>query len=50
MGDVEHHAVLRSLLDDPERSVRTAAETALERLSVRVDLRDDDPPANRGSG
>jgi hypothetical protein len=38
IGDTEHVPELQRLVDDPARVVRAAAETALERMVVRLDL------------
>jgi hypothetical protein len=38
IGDTEHAAVVRHLLDDPDRAVQAAAETALTRMTERLDL------------
>ena len=38
IGDTEHEAVVRRLLDDPDRSVRGTAEPALARMTARLDL------------
>ncbi len=38
IGETEHLEVITSLHDDSEREVAAAAETALERMSVRLDL------------
>jgi HEAT repeat protein len=38
IGDTEHQAVLRRLLDDPERAVQAAAQTAFARMDARLDL------------
>jgi HEAT repeat protein len=38
IGDTEHEAVVRRLLADPDRTVRVAAETALARMTERLDL------------
>jgi hypothetical protein len=44
IGDTEHLEVITSLLDDSERDVAAAAETALARMSVRLDLHEADGP------
>jgi hypothetical protein len=37
VGEAEYAPALRALLDDPDRDVRTRAEQALDRMSVRLD-------------
>jgi hypothetical protein len=40
VGDTEHVETVDAALDDPEVSVRTAAERAMARMAERLDLSD----------